>query len=126
METVVSSEFDIFAPKPVQSSIVESNEVHYKPVAGADQDDLEFLIPSDSETYIDPNIRLYVRGKLTKVDGTNLDDSDITAVTNNFQNSLFSQCHIAINGTNVTPSADLYPYRSFFEIALTYGRDAAA
>ena len=46
METVVSSEFDIFA----QSSIVESNEVHYKPVAGADQDDLEFLIPSDSDT----------------------------------------------------------------------------
>ena len=48
----VSSEFDIFAPKPVQSAILETDVVHYKPIATVDQNDLEFLIPGDSETYL--------------------------------------------------------------------------
>ena len=65
----VSSEFDIFARKPVQESILETLDVVYKPIASVDQSDLEFLIPADNETYIDPDIKLYVRGKLTKIDG---------------------------------------------------------
>jgi len=39
----VSSEFDIFAPKSIQSAILETNVVHYKPIATVDQNDLEFL-----------------------------------------------------------------------------------
>jgi len=50
----VSSEFDIFAPKPVQQAIQETNFVHYKPIESVDQSDLEFLIPADYDTYIDP------------------------------------------------------------------------
>jgi len=76
----------------VQESVIETTEVSYKPIASVDQSDLEFLIPSESDTYIDLNIRLYVRGKLTKNDGTALDNTDFTAVTNNFLLSLFSQC----------------------------------
>ena len=45
----VSSEFDIFAPKPVQSAILETDVVHFKPIATVDQNDLEFFIPGDSE-----------------------------------------------------------------------------
>jgi len=52
----VSSEFDIFARKPVQESIIETLDVVYKPIASVDQSHLEFLIPADSETYIDPHI----------------------------------------------------------------------
>jgi len=80
----VSSEFDIFAPRPVQSSVLETTEVTYKPIASVDQSDLEFLYPADNDTYIDPNIKFYIRRKLTKADGTNLDATDFTAVTNNF------------------------------------------
>jgi len=109
----------------VQASVVETTEVSYKPIASVDQSDLEFLIPSDSDTYIDLNIRLYIRGKLTKNDGTHLDNTDFTAVTNNFLHSLFSQCRIALNGVTITQAAELYNYRSFFETILTYGSDAA-
>jgi len=125
MSVSLSSEFDIFAPKPVQASVVETTEVSYKPIASVDQSDLEFLIPSDSDTYIDLNIRLYIRGKLTKNDGTALDKTDFTAVTNNFLHSLFSQCSIARNGVTITQTAVLYNYHSFFETILTYGSDAA-
>ena len=98
----------------------------YKPIVSVDQSDLEFLVPADSDTYIDPNIKLYIRGKLTKEDGTNLDATDFTAVTNNFLNSLFSQCNITLNGVTITPATDLYNYRSFFETIVTYGSDAHA
>jgi hypothetical protein len=56
-EKFVSSEFDIFAPKPVQPAILGTDVVHYKPIATVDQNDLEFLIPGDSETYIDQDIK---------------------------------------------------------------------
>ena len=39
----MSSEFDTFALKPVQSAILGTDVVHYKPIATVDQNDLEFL-----------------------------------------------------------------------------------
>lgn len=66
VETVsVSCEFDIFAPKPIQTSILETTETAYKPKAPVNQSDLEFLITADNDTYIDLNSKLYIRGKLT-------------------------------------------------------------
>ena len=125
METYVSSEFDIFAPKPVQSSVGGTTEVPYKSVAGVDQDDLKFLVPAENDTYIDLNIRLFVRIKLIKLKGSDLDETDFTGVTKNLLHSLFSQCTIALNGETVTPASDYYGYRAFFETILTYGSDAA-
>jgi len=38
-----SSEFDIFAPKPVQTSVQQTIETIFRPIASVDQSDLEFL-----------------------------------------------------------------------------------
>jgi hypothetical protein len=84
----ISSEFDIFASKPVQSSLQETTEVAYKPLASVQQSDLKFLIPADSGTYIDLNIKLYIRGKLVKEGGKDVDATDHTSVTNNLLYSL--------------------------------------
>jgi hypothetical protein len=66
----VSSELDIFATRPVQTSTLETTETAYKPIASIDQSDLEFLVPA-YDTYIDLNMQLYVRGKLVNADGVN-------------------------------------------------------
>jgi len=58
--------------------------VKYRPIASVDLSDLEFVTPSDDDTYIDLDIKIYIRGKLTKVDGTDSDNTDFTAMTNNF------------------------------------------
>jgi len=121
----VTCEFDIFAHKPVQTAILETNVVQYRPIAAVDQNDLEFLIPGDNETYIDLDIKLFVKGKLIGADGKNLDATEFTAGTNNFFQSLFSQCSTSLNGVNITPASELYPYRSYLEALLTYGSDAA-
>ena len=84
----VSSEFHIFAHKPLQSAILETDVIHHKSIATVDQNYLEFLIPGDSETYIDLDIKLLVRGRLIGADGKDLDASGFTAGTNNFLHSL--------------------------------------
>jgi len=121
----VSSEFDIFVKKPIQSANLGTDVVHIKPIAPVDQNDFEFLVPGDNETYIDQDIKLYARGKLIGADGNDLDNSDFSAGTNNFLNSLFSQCSISFNGVNITQTSELYPYRSYLETLLTYGSDAS-
>jgi hypothetical protein len=121
----ISSEFDIFAKKPEQSSILETIEVPYKPIAPIDQNDLEFVITSDPNTYIDLDIELYVRDKITAADGKDLDNKDFTACTNNLLHSLFRQCCISLNGVCITQSTEHYNYRSYVEILLTCGSDAA-
>ena len=73
--SVVSSEFDIFAHKPVKTSVLETIETIFIPIASVDQSDLEFLIPVENITYIDLNIRLFVRGKLTAADGKALEET---------------------------------------------------
>jgi len=54
----VSSEFDIFAYNPIQTSVLGKIEVAYKPIAFVDQNYLEFLILADNDTYIDLYIKL--------------------------------------------------------------------
>ena len=102
----------------------ETIEIIFRPIASVDQSDLE-LIPAELDTYIDMNIRLYVRGKLTTADGKDLESTDVTATANNLLHSLFTQCLITLNGTTIAPTSDLYQYRSYLETLLTYGREAA-
>jgi hypothetical protein len=45
----VGTEFDIFAPNPIQSGVEQTIDTIYKPVASVDQSDLEF-IPGDPDT----------------------------------------------------------------------------
>jgi hypothetical protein len=107
----VSSEFDIFAQKPIHTSVQETIETIFRPIASVDQSDLEFLIPAKMiNKYIDLNIRLFFRGKLTACDGKDLEGTDFTAATNNFLYSFFTQCSISLNGTTITPTSDLYQY----------------
>ena len=49
----LSSELDIFAPRPIEASVVETTEETYKPIPYVEESDLEFLIPADSDTYVD-------------------------------------------------------------------------
>ena len=120
-----STEFGIFATRPLQTSKLETLETSYKPITSLDQSDLEFLVPADQDIYIDQNIQVYIRGKLTNADGTDLELTDTTCVANNLLHSLFEQCNISLNGDTITHSADLYYYRAYHETLLSYGNEAA-
>jgi len=61
--TSVSSEFDIFMLRPIQTAVLGTVETVYKPLAPVELNDLEFVTPGDSDTYIDLDIKRYIRGK---------------------------------------------------------------
>jgi hypothetical protein len=121
----LGTEFDIFGRKPKQISTVETNETIYRPIASVDQADIEFVIPGDSDWYVDLDLKLFVKGKLMREDGPDLPDTDYTAGINNLLHSLFSQCTIFLNGTQITQATELYPYRAYIESLFTYSTDAA-
>ena len=98
----VGTEFDIFGIKPKQIGTEETNEIIYKPIASVDQTDIEFMIPGDSDTYVDLDLKLFIKGKLLKEDGTALADTDNVAGIYNLLHSLFGQCTISLNGTQIT------------------------
>jgi len=79
----VSSEFNIYVHRSIQTAVLGTVETVYKPLALVEQNDLEFVIPGDSDNYIDLDIKLYVRGKLVSSSGKDVALTDTTAVTNN-------------------------------------------
>jgi hypothetical protein len=99
--------------------------VVYKPIAPIDHSDMEFLIPVHSDTYVERDLKIYIRGTFTKADKTDIDATDYTAGANNFLHLLFSQCTISLNGVNITYSGDLYNYRTNLKTLLCYGVDAS-
>ena len=72
----------------MQSAVVSDRVSIYKPIAAVDQNVLEFVVRRDNESYIDLNIKLMIKGKLTKLDGTEFDQNDFTGVVNNLLHSL--------------------------------------
>jgi len=57
----VSSEFGIFVRRPIQTAVLRTVETVYKPLAPTVQNELEIVIPGDSDTYIDLDIKLRSR-----------------------------------------------------------------
>ena len=118
-EVSASTEFDIFATIPVQTSTVETIETAYTPIASHEKSDFEFLIPADHDKHIDLNIQLYVPGKLTLAVRTDFELTDLTCAANNLLHSLFEQCNASLNGVTITHAADLYYYFAYLETLLT-------
>ena len=49
----ISSQFHIFMHRHIQTAVLGTVKTVYKPLAPVEQNDLEFLIPGFSDTYID-------------------------------------------------------------------------
>jgi hypothetical protein len=68
-----SSEFDVFADRPVHTSTVQTVKIGHKPTKGIDQRDIEFTIAGDQENYIDPDMHIYIKGQLVGANSAVLD-----------------------------------------------------
>ena len=70
-----------------------------------DLSDLEFFIPVEHDTYIDLNIRLYVRGKLITADEKDL---EYAATANNFSPFALHPIFDNFEREAITTTADLH------------------
>ena len=91
----------------------------------SDGSPVEFDVSGTGDDYVDfANTMLYVKAKITKQDGTNLEPLSKAGPTNLFLHSMFSQVDISLNGTLITSSTNTYPYRAMLETLLSYGKVA--
>ena len=85
---------DIFLKRSIQTPVVNSQTVTYKPMAPADNPvQLEFIYSGHNDYYIDLNsVRLLLRNKLVKTDGSDLPsgESNTVGCINNLQHSMIS------------------------------------
>ena len=119
------SELHLFSIPPTQTSVEMSSFCDYHPLTSlTDDTPIEFEIGGTGEDYIDfGNTFLYLKFKLTRADGSDLQADDVVAPTNYFLHGLFSHVDISLNGTQITTSTNTYPYQAMFEALLSYGRD---
>ena len=62
---------------------------------------------------------LYVKAKLTAMNGDNLAADAAVGPANMFLHSLFAQVDISLNGTLITASTNMYHYRVMIETLLS-------
>src|SRR5215470_3057189 len=125
----LKSGLDIFLKRSIQTSVVNSHTVTYKPIAPADNPaQLEFNCSGHSDFYIDLNsVRLLLRIKLVKTDGSDVTSAEANTVgcVNNLLHSMFSSLSISLNGKPVTLHETNYHYKAYLEKLLNYGGDAS-
>lgn len=120
-----SSELDLFAVPPTQTSIEDVSIVEYSPLAKNPDGPLEFQVPGSTDTYIDASqIYLYLVCQVVDSSGNALTQGFQCAPVNNLLHSIFSQVDVALNNKVITSTENTYPYRAYFETLLNYGDDA--
>ena len=134
-----SNEFDVVSVPMTQTAIESSRMVEYRPISTlSSEGPIEFLVRGDTAEYILPaHLYLYVRCKVTRGDGTNLQvyqaaqgeqaavAADIVAPVNNFLHSLFTQIDVSLNDKSISSSNGTDPFRAYYETALNYSEDAS-
>jgi hypothetical protein len=85
---------------------------------------ISFNIAADSTHYLDlSQTELWVKLSLTKNNVAVTDYSKIGLV-NNLLHSIFSQVQVYVNNVEVENTNSHYPYRTYLENLLSYGKEA--
>ena len=96
---------------------VQGSFTHFvHPMRPPSGDDVEytFELPNTGADYIDmKNIELYVRGKLTRADGTALVDDEKVVLVNNSLHSLFETVTVLIGHNQQEIQMNNYPFKAY-------------
>ena len=98
----------------------------YHPIASLDSHHapIKFLILPHTEIYTDLSLAyLYIKFRILKQTGEDLDmDAKVFSI-NNFFHSMFSDIDLYINNKLITNNSDTYPYRAYLGNLFSYGSD---
>ena len=116
------SELDLFSVPPTQVSLEKGLWIDHQPVSSVSNGGpITFLSPG-TEDYVDlAKTILVVRAKVTKADGTDLDQGEKVGIVNNFLHSLFKQVDVFLKEKQVTQATGTYAYRAYLVTLLNYG-----
>ncbi|XP_064622574.1 uncharacterized protein F54H12.2-like [Lineus longissimus] len=121
-----NNDLELFSLPPTLTSIEKSQHIEYLPLGSlTDDTPIEFFVSNCGDEYIDlAKTYLYLELKVTKADGTDLEENAKVGPVNNLLHTLFSQIDLSLNGQLVTSANNTYPYRAYIETLLSYGEEA--
>ena len=107
------SELDVFRPIDVQVALVDGVWQTYYPLNSLNNSSvIEFLIPGTSNQVIDlPECSLYISGKITKANKSNLAGESSVFPVNNMLHSMIRTIDVSINGQLLTRAGKDYAYK---------------
>jgi hypothetical protein len=120
---------DIFLKRSIQTSIVNSHTVTYKPVAPVDNPaQLDFNCSGHNDYYIDLNsVRVILRIKLAKTDESDIDSAKPNTVgcVNNLLRSMFCSLSFSLNRNHFTLHESNYHYTAYLEKLINSSADTS-
>jgi hypothetical protein len=121
-EEGLAHNFDVFSGITVEKAMKRGYEHQLLPISSTGSEGpYEFHIPPSNEYIFFPHTRLYIKGRITKSDGTACAATDNYSGVNLFPQTLFKQVDVKIGDTNTSYQDQLYPYKAYFETLLSYG-----
>ena len=110
-----SSVLDLLKPPETITSVLESDDRDVNPIGDANAPQLDFEFRTSSFKYLNPTeTRLLVQGKVTKADGSDIEDADTCTVTPscNLLHTLFQSYVLSIAGHDVAYGSN-YPWQAY-------------
>ena len=117
-----SSALNIFSKSGTQTAIQKSAIVDYYPLSSlGDGGPIEFNIPGNGEDYIDlDDITLYLKFKVLKADGKDIEAADKVGVNNLPIASLFQDVSLTIGESQIEGGQMSYPYRAYLDTVMQF------
>lgn len=125
MSEVAKSEFEYFAPQPIQNSVLRAFKREFTPVSALQHGSpIQFIVPGTDMLYLDlGKSYLFIRARI-RTANNGVPGNNTVGPINYTLNSLFSNVDVELNGRSVSDSNALYPFRAYLEALLTYDSDA--
>ena len=119
-------ELDIFTLPPTQTAIDKKYYIECRPISQLNSSNapVEFCHGGEGPDYICmPESRIKARFKITHTDNTALAADEVAVPVNLALHSLFSQVDVTLGGRLMTPATAMYPYKSYIQTLLNYGKE---
>ena len=120
------SELGLFTTPTTQTYISKGSWMEYHPLSNmTESGPIEFYVSGSDEEYLDlARTHLFVKAKIVKADGTDLEATTQVEPTNLFLHSVFSQVDVSLNERLISSSTSTHAYRAMLETLLNYGDEA--
>ena len=122
-----SSSLDLFLLPPTQSSFQKGKSIDYHSITSlSDGGPTEFKVSGSGKEFLDlAQSYLYLKVKVSKADGSNLDGASKVGFANYPIASLFNQVDVILGGKLISSATNTYAHRSILEVLLNYDKEAA-
>lgn len=127
-EEGLAHNFDLFSGGTIEKAMKKGYDQQIYPTSfNSSEGPFEFYIPGSNDYIFFPHTRLYIKAQILKVGENgglvNAVAEDSYSVANLFPHTLFKQVDVEIGGVNTSSQDQLYPYKTYLESLLSYGKE---